>query len=657
MILDSLTLHNFGLYRGRHVLTLPSPSRQTPVTTVLALNGSGKTTLLDALRLAFYGRRTPASPRAGVAYEAYLRECIHRATPATEGAAIEVAFRLRTEGVMRSYRLHRSWAQRTGAVRERLELYVEGALDPALTENWDETIEQWLPARLSAFCFFDGEQLEALAHPDKSKDALRDAIHTLLGLDVVDQLVSDLKTLERRRRERVAAPAETQDLAPLDSALDDAEAGVQQSLHEHGQWINALGQARQSLAKAEARFSSSGGGLREKLNALDGERRAVLAEIQVLEGELRQLAAGIAPLLMVRSQLVKDKQAPQMLSVNRRALGLLEKRDEETLQHLTQLGGTAALVKALRQFLRNDRATREPRKDSGAGLEDPDQLFAELDKAATAIRTALARLSSSRKRLDEVDSLLSRVPTEDAVEAPRRQWEEALREVGRVEALAGQSEQALVEARRNREDAAARRDKALERHTKEQLSQEKGMLAQQQVDKVRSVLASFREKVVQKHAGRLGELIVDCFNQLHRKPGLVQRVVIDVMQFSMLLYTENNEVIPAEKLSAGERQLLATATIWAILRASGRPLPLVIDTPLGRLDSVHRQSLLARFFSQVSHQVILLATDTELDAAVQVQLAPLVAAEYDVLYDAAARASRLIGPRDPAGKVRAMRSA
>ena len=132
-----------------------------PITSVVALNGSGKTTLLDALRLAFYGRRMPGGQRASQPYEAYLRDCIHHGVDAREGAAIDVQFKLRSGGVMHVYRVHRSWAAKADTLRERLEVYVDGVLDKALTEGWSETIEQWLPARLSAFCFFDGEQLEA----------------------------------------------------------------------------------------------------------------------------------------------------------------------------------------------------------------------------------------------------------------------------------------------------------------------------------------------------------------------------------------------------------------------------------------------------------------------------------------------------------------
>jgi DNA sulfur modification protein DndD len=56
--------------------------------------------------------------------------------------------------------------------------------------------------------------------------------------------------------------------------------------------------------------------------------------------------------------------------------------------------------------------------------------------------------------------------------------------------------------------------------------------------------------------------------------------------------------LPKQRLSAGEKQLLAIAFLWGLARVSGRNLPIAIDTPLGKLDS--------------SHQVILLSSDTEI---------------------------------------------
>ena len=76
---------------------------------------------------------------------------------------------------------------------------------------------------------------------------------------------------------------------------------------------------------------------------------------------------------------------------------------------------------------------------------------------------------------------------------------------------------------------------------------------------------------------------------------------------------EKGKEISKQSLSAGEKQIYAIAMLWALAKTSGRNLPMIIDTPLGRLDREHRDNLMKYYFPHVSHQVIILSTDTEID--------------------------------------------
>ena len=89
-------------------------------------------------------------------------------------------------------------------------------------------------------------------------------------------------------------------------------------------------------------------------------------------------------------------------------------------------------------------------------------------------------------------------------------------------------------------------------------------------------------------------------------------MTIDSDRYRLQLYDINGQPFPKQRLSAGEKQLLAIAFLWGLARVSGRNLPIAIDTPLGRLDSSHRTNLVERYFPAASHQVILLSTDTEI---------------------------------------------
>lgn len=106
MILDQIVLHNFGLYQGYHVVEL-TPSKNKPIILFGGLNGSGKTTLLDALKLVLHGKLADCSNRRELSYEEFLRRSISRAVDPQEGAALELWFRHRVDGVERFFRIRR----------------------------------------------------------------------------------------------------------------------------------------------------------------------------------------------------------------------------------------------------------------------------------------------------------------------------------------------------------------------------------------------------------------------------------------------------------------------------------------------------------------------------------------------------------------------
>ena len=146
--------------------------------------------------------------------------------------------------------------------------------------------------------------------------------------------------------------------------------------------------------------------------------------------------------------------------------------------------------------------------------------------------------------------------------------------------------------------------------------------------RVRDTLDSLRARVVDRHAATIEAAILDSLNRLLHKERLVTDLRLDRATFGVNLYDADGINLPAERLSAGERQLLAVAILWGLARVSGRRLPTVIDTPLGRLDSEHRRRLVDRYFPYASQQVILLSTDEELDEELLERLAPHVGRTY-----------------------------
>ena len=95
-------------------------------------------------------------------------------------------------------------------------------------------------------------------------------------------------------------------------------------------------------------------------------------------------------------------------------------------------------------------------------------------------------------------------------------------------------------------------------------------------------------------------------------------------------------------MSAGEKQIYAIAMLWALALTSRRPLPFLIDTPLGRLDSDHRANLVRKYFPFVSHQVVIFSTDTEIDEVYFQDLLPYLARAYHLSFDEPSGQTRVV---------------
>ena len=199
MILDSITLTDFGLYAGRQSITLTPPEPDKPVILFGGLNGGGKTTLLDALQLCLFGARAKTSGRGKLSYGEYLGRCIHDGGEREE-AGVEITFRHTSEGEEDRYTVGRSWRRNTGRAREEFHVVKNDRPAPSVAENWSNQVEDLFPANIAHLFLFDGEQIERYAVPSYSGALVGTAVQNLLGLDVVDQLAKDVRVFERRKR-------------------------------------------------------------------------------------------------------------------------------------------------------------------------------------------------------------------------------------------------------------------------------------------------------------------------------------------------------------------------------------------------------------------------------------------------------------------------
>lgn len=650
MIIDELVLHDFGQYRGRNSVQLRPPSPEQPVVLFGGLNGAGKTTLLDAIQLCLFGPSARSLSREGLAYEAFLAECIHRGAGAT-GASVEIAFRHMADGEEQHYRVKRSWSRSGKGCREKLEVIRNFKFDPIATENWAEQVEEFIPARIAHLFFFDGEKIGGYADPRSSAGLIETAVYNLLGLDLVEKLGSDLSVLERRRKLEQRDQAERAEIDAAEQAKVQLEVKCSEQAETAARIRTSLGQITTKLDQIEDKYRKEGGHLYDQRRELEIALDAARQQHASVERELREIAGGAAPLLLVKGllQQVAQQDTKETQQEDAGRIGaLLEERDHQLLELISSKSAEPSLLKAVSDFVELDRTKRLHTEGAPyLNLSEIGRASLRALQSGAASETKLkvaetvASERKNRSNFEEAAARLAAVPTADALAGLTATREQLRANRLQLEAELRLAHAELEKLHRDLERQTGALDRLHQAHSMALIDQDDLARALKHSARVRTTLDRFKEAMVGRHLSRIEELVLDSFRQLLRKKTLVSKLSIDRETFQLRLENSAGEILSPDRLSAGERQLLAVSILWGLARASGRPLPAVIDTPLGRLDSSHRRRLVTHYFPHASHQVLLLSTDEEISGGYLKALQPYVGRFYSLNFDESSGATSI----------------
>jgi DNA sulfur modification protein DndD len=166
------------------------------------------------------------------------------------------------------------------------------------------------------------------------------------------------------------------------------------------------------------------------------------------------------------------------------------------------------------------------------------------------------------------------------------------------------------------------------------LQSEEGLM---KIDDVGSKVIVAMDKLSQSLIkDKISELEVEfnkVFQRLTRKKDMAHHVKINRENFKIELIDKFDNVVDKRRISSGEKQIYAFSMLESLGKVSGRALPFIVDTPLGRLDSHHRTRLVENFFPKIGEQVIVLSTDTEVDAEFYEALTPHISKSYEIIFD------------------------
>lgn len=645
MILRELVLENFGPYRDRACVDLtPRAAHEEvrPIILVGGMNGGGKTTFMDAIRLAFYGQRAQCSTRGNLSYADFLSQAVNNHT---EGKTrIELAFEEILDKQLVVFRITRSWQK--GDSKDTLSILVDDWPDRALTNTWDEYIENLLPLGISNLFLFDGEQVKELAELDIPPPQVKEAIQALLGLELAEKLGEDLEVLVNRKRKQLANTTTLENLEEIESKLKQQRQEYETAREELRKREKALKKANEDYRLASENFLSEGGKIASQKSQLERKVNELKSNAESEKDAVREMAADVLPLALITPLLEAAKAQGEAELDYQQALvtqEAIKQRDRALLDYLHQLAISATEVDKISGFLQQQNQTIEAQLNPEIPpYLRPDQDTINLLKSILDYRlpNQIKELKIKQEKLQDIKIEIDNSDRELANAAAPETYQKLQDAVKEAQEKRGKAQADYEAAKRHShqlEETVKTTQKELERYSQDAIDKRNNEHIIQATAKVQKTLEQFKEKLTLKKLNKLEIEVTECFRYLLHKSDLVHRVSIDSENFRLSLFDPKGKPIPKHRLSAGEKQLLAIAFLWGLARVSPRQLPIAIDTPLGRLDSSHRHNLVERYFPSASHQVILLSTDTEIGKVEYEQLKDnsAIAHEYQLEYDEA----------------------
>mgnify|MGYP006413283215 CR=1 FL=1 len=646
MHLTKVTLKNYGVYRDKTEFDFTTTSDK-PVVLVGGTNGAGKTTLFESILVGFYGISFLGKKTTKKEYNKFLANKIHRflgSTASADSTSIIIDFKYFHNGDVDDYTVDRTWRNEDGRIIEELKIKKDNKrLDSVEESQWQSFIEELIPRGVAKLFFFDGEKIVKMAEEENEDIEIKSSFDSLLGLDIVEQLHSDLKVHIMRNMKDDAKTIQIQHdqhLKERDEILDDisryeAKLGAKNTeTDELGREINTI----------EAQVSKIGGGFASKRGELKTKKASLQMKKISLESDLRTVISGPTPLGLIpqlikslKSQIVKDEKIlkqeirQEILHEKESELSKLLKSKKLWNEIDTDSQSKEKLIDDILSVFESEQKSKTSSMFNLSPL-DYANILTLFDNLKTKYLQNLKKLSDEYRdvndELQKIDASLVNAPNDDELGPLISKLNSLHEEQGVLKTEAGHLEQQISSKNSYLKMLNFKLRNILADKYKDKNAGVQAELA----TKVQKVLDEYVEKLKIKKLELLEKYLLEEIQRLMHKENLVTKVSVDKDTFEIKLFDKDGNQSPKDLLSKGEKQMYATAVLLALAKTSGKPLPFMIDTPLARLDVGHRDNLIKKFFPYASHQVVIFSTDSEIDQKYYLQMKPYLSRSYAMEY-------------------------
>lgn len=640
LYIDSLTVRNFGPYYGEHVFNFATHDDRSGIL-IGGKNGAGKTHLLRALYLAVVGETgvhdlKKVEPSAEATRFAFEKSLNRRAESEGENTSLlQVIISQRDDKGSRKAMLSREIRHRpnSGPVWRSYADRFDGSGIIEDEKHIEALRDAMLPRHLARFFFFDAERGQNFS---LGQQEIVEGISRILGLWSYGELETDLRQLIQNKIPRAFNSTEGHEaarkLAELTGQIVTAEQQLINCRSELSGVELELRESQSELADVEERLKSLGAVDPAQLQRAQ-EDRGKLAETKArLETELTAAWETAMPLAL--------------LGQYRREFHDYLEREEKRRDWENSRAAVEPKIPQVKRDVFED-APKEFRLEDDAfafysGRLDTalnrlfhpppegmaDSVFAtDRNDRSAQIR---ARLAAGTNSLKGVAELCAEV---ESVDANLRKLDTQLKQLkqdaaamelgmklhqdrGRLMTQCGTLENSKSELAMQIQGLDSKLKELKREETNQTVLASKARQGQTLIAlaaRYREAATEIRARAADQLRRQISEHVGDLWVSITERQREFLGMEFDKNWNCMLLRRDGKKTLWEDtNTSAGQRQVRMLAFYEALRRLAKLAPPLVVDTPLGRLDKEVKDSVLDQLYL-TGHQTIILTTNSEID--------------------------------------------
>lgn len=645
MIIKSIELNNFRIYRGQNRIDL-TPEGEQNIIIVSGNNGYGKTTFLMSLVWCLYGKNMEKVDELYKkeidekgSYSKYIGNSLNssasqegetRFSVAVTFTNVEIPDTTCTEvTIIRSY-------DRATSTSDELEILIDGKKNDLFGDRDEEEMfirDYILPIEIAKFFFFDAEKIVSFAQVNtpKQRAELSQAYSQVLGIQKYAELKSELEKLQDDYRKEAAQPQDKKEFNELLASISTDEDYIADCGGQITEYQDKVSVLKYECNELQEKLIREGDLMSvERLNELKSDQEKLQKEVDDAQEGLKDLynyiPFGLAGNVLsdVAGQLKDEKTYRQ----NKLQLEGVEEKTDEILNDLDRARDSfngfidvrirnfyeKEIKRLILKYFYSDfdiekyESFQMLHDFTDIQYDDFLGLVTKIKDSKTTFESLFNKYSKAKAELYSIEKKIREAEKNaesDYIQSLRIKKEQKDSDITKYQEEIAHLN---VEIERRKEDIKAAKQKKKILSDRIDVSAKNKAIDDEAtilIQTIQHFLLRFKDEKKKALEKKLEEKLSSF---LHKKD-LVQNVVVDIQgngeDVDINLFDASGRKIDKGILSMGERQMFASALLGALVEETGLDFPVFIDSPMQKFDVNHSQNILTKFYPNVSKQVIL----------------------------------------------------